>query len=583
MRQVFDIFVSREKRPFNIYDFLVATLLLVLVWMIGSLGRDMGTAFSPENVPQVDLDVWKLPYYAARSTLRMFIAYGFSFLFTLIVGYLAVHSQRARVVIIPAIDILQSVPVLGFLSVTITGFMALFPRSLLGVEMASLFAIFTGQVWNMTLGFYYALMSIPKDMKDVGSVFGMNAWQRFKTYELPSSAISLVWNSMMSFGGGWFFVVQSEAIQVLNQDIMLPGIGSYMAKAIAEKNSQASLYALITMILIVVITDQFVWRPIVVWSQKFRVELTDANQASGSWFLDFLKRSEFVRENFQKLAQFIMNLVDRLFDRVVDSFEKEVVRKPKGQRLIGVLTNFVVIAFFLLATHYSILLVRKINTGLTLDQVKQIIYLGFLTMLRVFTMVILATLVWTPIGVWIGFRPRVAAIAQPVALIASSFPMNMTIPFVVGFFVAYNVSMNWVGSVVLLALGTQWYILFNVIAGASAIPTDMRESARMFGLKGWKLWTKLLIPSIFPYWVTGACTAAGGAWNASIVAELVPWGNQVLKANGLGSFISEVTKSGDWPAIFCSILVMSSFVVLINRFVWRYLYRVSEQKFKMDV
>ncbi|MBC7464425.1 MAG: ABC transporter permease subunit [Bdellovibrio sp.] len=581
IKQIFDLAGPKEKRGFNFHDFIVIAALILIIWIIGSLGRDMTVHFSKDDFPEISLNYWNIPYYAARSTLRMFIAYGASFFFTLIIGYTAVHSQRARTLILPILDVLQSVPVLGFLSVTVTGFMALFPGSALGIEMASLFAIFTGQVWNMTFGFYHSLVTVPSDMKEAGSVFKLNAWQKFKTYELPSSAISLVWNSMMSFGGGWFFVVQSEAITVLNQQIKLPGLGSYMALAIEKENRTAAVLATLTMVLIVIITDQLIWRPVVAWSQKFRMEQVESTQVMKSWFLEFLKKSEFIRNFFAKMNAAILHFFDTFFAFVLTKAEAKITKRPIRKKALDIFASVFFVFCLALIVYYSVVVVREIKTGLNLDQIQQIFGYGLLTMGRVFFMVVAATLIWTPIGVWIGFRPRVATFAQPLAQIAASFPVNMTFPFVVGFFVSYNVSMNW-GSILLIALGTQWYILFNVIAGASSIPTDLKESAAIFNLKGFQLWKKLIIPAIFPYWVTGACTAAGGAWNASIVAELATWGDKKLVADGLGSFIARATDKGDWPAIFCSIGIMSIFVIVINKLLWRNLYGLAEKKFRLD-
>lgn len=579
--EIFDIFRVERRRQFNYYDSIVVIGCILLIWILGSVGRDMAAPISQSKMPTIDIGYSNIPYYAIRSTLRMFIAYGFSFFFTLVVGYIAVHSRRARAFILPALDILQSVPVLGFLSATVTGFMALFPNSLVGVEMASLFAIFTGQVWNMTFGFYHSLVVIPQDMQEAAHTFRLNSWQKFKTVEFPSSAISLVWNSMMSFGGGWFFVVQSEAITVLNQKITLPGLGSYMGLAIEKGDNKAALYAVLAMVLIVFIMDQLIWRPIVAWSQKFRVEQVEATHSMQSWFLNFLKKSNFIRLFFANFVGHIIKVLDKFFDYFLTQAEKRVLKKPERKKFLDIIISCAFVVISLTIVYYSILLVREIKTGLNFKQIKQIFEFGFLTMLRVLIMVIVATLVWTPIGVWIGFRPKLASFAQPLAQIAASFPVNMAFPFIVGFYVAYHIDMNY-GSILLMALGTQWYILFNVIAGASSIPNDLRESASVFGLKGFVLWKKLIIPAIFPYWVTGACASAGGAWNASIVAEAASWGNQTLTATGLGSFIASVTEKGDWPAIFCSIAIMSVFVVIINRLVWRNLYSLAENKFRLE-
>lgn len=560
-------------------DIAVLLGLLLLFWVVGSLGRDMFTPFSEYAPPEVTLQYSHIPYYLARSTLRMFIAYFFSLAFTLSVGWVAAHSLKARSIILPAIDILQSVPVLGFLSATVTGFMSLFPGSLMGLELASIFAIFTGQVWNMTFGFYHSLVTIPKDLSEAASAFGLSRWQRFRKLELPSSMIGLIWNSMMSFGGGWFFVVQSEAISVLNKNYKLPGLGSYMGLAIEKGDTKAAVWAVVAMIVAIVGVDQLLWRPVVAWSQKFRVELTESTDTPKSWVLENLMKASWVREVIAAFKDWLEGVVKNFDSRIHKP--RPVLKGQRGEKVRSVLGILLMAVIWLVVVLYAIRLVREIRTGLSPEQILHIVKLGFMTLGRVAVMVVFATLVWTPLGVWIGFRPKVAAFIQPVAQIAASFPVNMTFPFVVGFFVANSISINW-GSILLIALGTQWYILFNVIAGASSVPSDLKEAANIFGLRGWKLWKSLLIPAIFPYWVTGACTAAGGAWNASIVAEFARWGDQKLVADGLGAFIAEVTEKGDWPAIFCSIVVMSLFVTVLNKLVWRKLYDLAEKRFRLE-
>lgn len=572
--------VFRRNWRMQWVDVTVVLGLLLLFWIVGSLGRDMFRPFSEYSPPQVSLDYANIPYYLARSTLRMFIAYFGSLLFTLGIGYLAAHNLRARGIILPALDILQSVPVLGFLSATVTGFMSLFPGSLMGLELASIFAIFTGQVWNMTFGFYHSLVTIPKDLIEASGAFGLSRWQRFKMLEVPSSMIGLIWNSMMSFGGGWFFVVQSEAITVLNKNFKLPGLGSYMGLAIEKGDTKAAMWAVLAMVVMIVALDQLLWRPVVIWSQKFRVELTDSGEASHSWVLDFFLKASWIQSVSASLRKKISKA---MFSVKPPQIKVAKILSPERwyDKVGAILSAAMMICFWTAIVFYSIQLIREIHTGLNQQQILEIVKLGFYTLLRVTAMVIAATLIWTPIGVWVGFRPKMAAIVQPIAQIAASFPVNMTFPFAVGFFVAHSISINW-GSVLLIALGTQWYILFNVIAGASSVPSDLKECGRVFGLRGWGLWKKLIIPAIFPYWVTGACTAAGGAWNASIVAEFARWGDQKLVADGLGAFIAEVTEKGDWPAIFCSIVVMSLFVTIINKFIWRKLYGLAERRFRLD-
>lgn len=574
---------SFEDRRFKFgpIDIFVFIAIGFIIWIIGSLSHDMAAPLSPDVHPEISLDLWHLPYYAARSTLRMFIAYFFSLLFTMTIGWWLAHSKRARVFLLPALDILQSVPVLGFLSVTVTGFMSLFPGSLLGVECASLFAIFTGQVWNMIFGFYHSLVTIPDNLSEAASSFHLNPWQRFKLLELPSGAISLIWNSMMSFGGGWFFVVQSEAISVLHQDIKLPGIGSYMSVAMEKGDTRAAVAALIAMVIIIVLTDQLLWKPVIAWSQKFKNEQVEGSEVFTSWFLELIRHADFIRTIIVDAWQGLIGLLDKVFAFILNRSDREFQKHPVTKKYLLQLYGFGIWVLVGGLIWLGIKLGFQVKTSMGSDAILHIAWLGVLTMLRVFIMVTAATLIWTPIGVWIGFRPKMAKIIQPFAQIAASFPVNLTFPFLVGFFVANNISIDW-GSILLLALGTQWYILFNVIAGAMSVPSDLKESAAVFHLSKIRVWKTLIIPAIFPYWVTGACTAAGGAWNASIVAEFASWGHNKLVAKGLGAFIAQATEKGDWPAIFCSILVMSIFVVVLNRLLWRNLYDYAEKRFRLD-
>ena len=563
-------------------DVVVVIGVLALIKVLVALGGDMRARFDELHPPSLSLDEALIPYYTARTVLRMFIAFGASLMFTLAFGYIAARNPRARKVMLPVLDILQSVPVLGFLSVTVTGFIALFPGSLLGVECASIFAIFTAQAWNMTFGFYHSLVTIPEDLREAASVYRLNRWQRFGTVELPSSAIGLIWNSMMSFGGGWFFVAQSEAISVLNKNIKLPGLGSYMAAAVEQGNTRAAVYAIVAMIATIVIIDQLFWRPLVAWAEKFKMEQTAAGDAPRSWMLDFLRGSSLVRVAVARAGEMASRSSQVASTAIADAAEQFKRRAPAPVLPSLRIGLWLVIAAGVGLLAYDLVGVsRQIRTELTRSQILDVVGLGMLTLLRVAAMTVIATAIWTPIGVWIGLRPRVARYAQPLAQIAASFPVNMTFPFVVGLFIALDLPMD-VGSIFLMALGTQWYILFNVIAGAMAIPSDLREAAKLFGLSRWRLWKTLIIPAIFPFWVTGAVTATGGAWNASIVAEVATWGKQKLVAHGLGAYIAQVTEKGDQPAIYVSIAVMATFVVVINRTFWRRLYDLAERKYRLE-
>jgi len=567
------------KRGFSWVDGLVMAVLFGLLWGALDFGKGMLVHFDSSTHLTIDSSASRIPYYAGRTLLRMWVAFAFSLFFAIATGYVAAKNRRARVLILPALDILQSVPVLGFLSATVIAFMALFPGSLMGVECAAIFAIFTGQVWNMAFGFYHSMVTIPVDMQEAATTYGLTRWQRFRTVELPASAHSLIWNSMMSFGGGWFFVAQSEAISVMNKDIKLPGLGSYMAQAIGRGDNAAAFWAVVAMLALILASDQLVWRPLLVWADKFKIELTESSTPPTSWAYELLRGAYVFTWFHEKIW---LPFVD-LTSRAVRKQERALapLRVVQNQWLWRALATLFCLWLGIEVLSGLISAAEALHGTLTWPIFGHIVWLGFLTLLRVLAMTMLATLIWTPIGVWIGSKPHIARFAQPLAQIGASFPVNMTFPLVVGLFVAGHVSMNW-GSILLIAMGTQWYILFNVIAGAMAIPNDLKEAARTYGLRDWDLWRTLILPAIFPFWVTGACTAAGGAWNASIVAELATWGDTTLKADGLGAYIATVTKSGDTPLIIASIGVMSLFVVVMNKLVWRRLYAFAERRFRLD-
>jgi NitT/TauT family transport system permease protein len=567
---------------FSWVDLVVMVGLLGLGWSVLHFGQGMLVHFDDKSTPPLSMDLWNIPYYAGRTMLRMWIAFGFSLVFTLVTGYAAAKYRLARALILPAMDILQSVPVLGFLSATVTGFMALFPGSLMGVECASIFAIFTGQVWNMAFGFYHSMITVPTDLQEAATTYGLNRWQRFMTVEVPAAMHSLIWNSMMSFAGGWFFVAASEAISVYNKNIKLPGLGSYMQSAVDQGNKPAAIWAIIAMLVLILGSDQLIWRPLLAWADKFKIEMTESGEAPRSWMYDLLRATRvfsWARENvWQPLSEWLRNLTSK-YSAVAGQAIKS---RPSWTKLAIRAISYLLAIWLIYEMAVGIFAgVTTVRENVKPSDFAHMGWLGFLTMLRVAAVTILATLIWTPIGVWMGFHPKVARFTQPLAQIAASFPVNMTFPFVVGFYVANHVSMNW-GSILLIAMGTQWYILFNVIAGAMAIPTDLKEAAQIYGLTGWPKWRMLILPAIFPFWVTGACTAAGGAWNASIVAELAKWGNTTLKADGLGAFISDVTTSGNTPLIICSICIMSLFVVVMNKLVWRRLYDLAERRYRLD-
>ncbi|KMM16509.1 ABC transporter permease subunit [Synechococcus sp. GFB01] len=564
-----------RRGGFGLPDLLVILAVLAALGLIAHLGSEAMVRFQPPQItPTVSLDPRNLPEYAARSTLRMFIALGCSTLFTLVYGSLAAHNRRAERVMIPLLDILQSVPVLGFLSITVTGFIALFPGSLLGLEAASIFAIFTSQVWNMTFCFYQSLRTVPKELAEAASLYRLSRWQRFTRLELPSAAIPLLWNAMMSFGGGWFFLAASESISVLNQTYTLPGIGSYVAAAVAAREPRALAWAVVTMAVVIVLVDQLFWRPLVAWSHRFRIEQSGAGDVSGSWVGGVLRSARIpalLAEILAPASDWFDRLLSVLLGRVSGSpVEPEA---PGPDRLFDVALLAAVGLLLMVLLHFILVAVVP-------GELVSALRMALHTLGRVVLLLVAATLIWTPIGVAIGFQPRLARLLQPLVQFLASFPANFVFPFATLLFLRAHVPIGW-GSILLMALGAQWYILFNTIAGAQTIPSDLREMADSVGLRGLERWRRLILPGIFSAWVTGGVTASGGAWNASILAEVVSWGDTTLRADGIGAYIAQATHEGDWPRIVLGIGLMSLFVVGFNRLVWRRLYALAERRYHL--
>jgi NitT/TauT family transport system permease protein len=569
-------FPSREaltRLRFRPLDVAVGIVVLLGVYVLVRVGAG---ARAPANATRsIDLSPSNLPYYAARSLLRMFIALFFSYVFSLSYAYVAARSRRARRVLVPALDILQSVPVLGFLAVTVTFFTALFPGSELGFECAAIFAVFTSQAWNITFSFYFSLVSQSAEFNEASKLMGLSRWKRFWAVDVPGGAIGLVWNGMMSFGGSWFFLTASELITVNGRPYTLPGVGSYVGVAVSDGQLNDVVYGIIAMIIMILLVNFFFWRPLVAYVDKFRVELSESSQKPKSLVLDALRRSswpEVLGRGRRTLAEPVNAVLGR-----VTGVDDHSLAESAARRRAADLAFTVVLALALGYGLYSML--AFIATGVNgLAVLGTAFGLGFLTFLRVVTVVTIASAVWVPIGVWIGFNPRVAQFMQPIVQVLASFPANFIFPFAIVIFLAIGLSLNF-GAIVLMALGTQWYVLFNVIAGASAVPSDLKEAMDNLGVHGLDRWRRLILPGIFPAYVTGAITAAGGAWNATIVAEIVYYKHQTLTAKGLGSFIAQNT--GHLPELFAGLLVMAIYVTGLNALVWRRLYRLAETKFAL--
>jgi NitT/TauT family transport system permease protein len=561
----------------NLWDVAAFLLVMGLITLLAWGSRQMAVPYiSGEQIP-IPLDPFHLPMYALRTVLRMVVAIIFSLLFTFIYATIAAKSRKAEGILIPILDILQSVPILGFLSITVTGFIALFSGSLLGVEAAAIFAIFTSQAWNMAFSFYQSLRTLPNELREASIIFGLSPWQRFWKLEAPFATPALIWNTMMSVSGGWFFVVAAEAITVGKTAVTLPGIGSYVALAIQDRNLPAIGWALLTMLIVILIYDQLVFRPLVAWAEKFKFELTESQDVADSWVLTLFKRTSFLRVLATGAEQTWAMLTEW-----VPKLPRRPATYPKPYPWLEKLQGIVWFGGLFLAITAGVwLLVRFINGGVSHKEISEVFLLGLATLARVMILLVIACLVWVPLGVVIGLNPRWSNKVQPLAQFLAAFPANLFFPVAVFLILRYHLSTE-IWTAPLMILGTQWYILFNVIAGASVIPTDLREAATNLGLSGWQRWKRLLLPGIFPSLVTGLITASGGTWNASIVAEVVSWGNTKLTATGLGSYIAQWTEKGDYPHIFLGIAVMSLYVVALNRFFWRRLFTISQTRYRLD-
>ena len=502
----------------------------------------------------------------------MFMALGTSLLFSAVFAVLAAKYRAAERVLVPLLDILQSIPILGFLSITVTGFIALFPGNLFGVECAAIFAIFTSQAWNMAFSLYQSLRTVPPELQEAARVFQLSGWQRFWRLELPFAMPGLLWNMMMSMSGGWFFVVASEAISVSGQSIKLPGVGSYIALAIEARDLGAIGWAIAGMLVGILLYDQLLFRPLVAWADKFRFEESGTEAAPQSWLLSWLRRTQGV----QALAGALVRQLERsltLFRKPFDGSSIRARPRPPSAALQrgwdALLAAAVLFAVWRLLSF--------VHTEVGWREAGHVFLLGGYTLVRVLLLIALAALIWVPIGVWIGMNPRWSGRLQAVAQFLAAFPANLLFPVVVLGIVHWRLDPDlWLSP--LMIFGTQWYILFNVIAGASSIPSELRYAAHNLGLRGWLKWRRFLLPAVFPSFVTGAITASGGSWNASIVAEYVSWGDTTLQARGLGSYIAQMTAAGDFPRIALGIGVMCVFVMGLNHFVWRRLYRLAAER-----
>jgi NitT/TauT family transport system permease protein len=534
--------------------------------------------FAPLQVPEsapIHLDPSYLPSYALRTVMRMFAALACSLIFTLVYSTFAAKSRRAGMVLIPMLDILQSLPIFGFLTFTVTFFLGLFPGQVIGAELAVVFVIFTSQAWNMAFSMYQSLTTVPGDLDEATSCFGLSGWQRFWRLEVPFAIPGLVWNMMMSMSGGWFMLVASEAVTVGNTSFQLPGIGSYIATALQAKDIHAVLFAIVAMLCVILAYDQLLFRPLVAWSGKFRFETTQTDQGEDPWVLALLRRTRLLRYMAMGFGR-VFFAVSGLRLRIGPRRRREEHARPSRT------TDLVFYGALAAVLVWALLRIVGfcLTAHLSLADLGEAVLMGMFTMIRVIVLMVLATLLWVPLGVFIGLRPRWARAMGAAAQFLAAFPANLFYPIFVVLIVRFSLNPDiWLTP--LIILGTQWYIAFNVIAGAAAFPGDLQEAAKNLHVGGLLWWRRVILPGIFPYFVTGGITASGGSWNASLLAEIATWGSTTLRAHGLGAYITDATTRGDTPRVLLGMAVMATFVLSFNRLVWRPMYAFSSRRLRL--
>jgi NitT/TauT family transport system permease protein len=556
------------------FDLIALLLVVGLLAFFAEGSRGVLAPLATLEVSPVSLAPAHLLEYAARTTLRMVAALVLSLLFTFTYATWAAKSARAGRLLVPLLDILQSVPILGFISVTVVFFLSLAPGRVLGAEFAAVFAIFTSQAWNMAFSFYQSLRTVPTELTEAARSFRLSPWARFWRLEVPFAMPPLIWNMMMSMSGGWFFVVAAEAISVGSTTVTLPGVGSYIALAIEKKDLAAVGWAIAAMLAVILLYDQLLFRPLVAWADRFRFEQEPGGVPPRSWVLDALGSSILVARFLRQMRRTTRS-IGAAIRTAPGAIHFET--KQHAKRLDVLATGVVAVLLALAVWEAASFLAPELgwrDLGATFG-------LGAITMLRVFLLIALASLVWVPIGVYVGLRPGVARIVQPIAQFMAAFPANLLFPVAVFGIISWKLNADvWLSP--LMILGTQWYILFNVIAGAAAIPGEMRLVSANLRIGGWLWWRRIALPAVFPYYVTGALTASGGSWNASIVAEVASWGDEKVEAAGLGAYIANATTAGDFHRIVLGVVTMSLYVLLINRLLWRPLYYYAERKFRLS-
>ena len=567
----------RRSWPF-VLDLCVAAMGLACFY--GVVRIAMFWAGPPAEQMVVSLSPRALPQYAFYSIVRIFLAYLLSLVFAITYGYTAAYNKRIEPLMIAALDIMQSIPVLSFLPPVMLAMITLFPTRHVGVELGAILLIFTGAVWNMAFSFYSSLKSIPRELLEATSIYRYSAPQRLFQLELPFAAIGLVWNSIMSVAGGWFFLMACEMFHFGSRDFRLPGLGSYLQTAADAGNGHAILYGLLTMVAIIVATDQLVWRPLITWSDKFKFEQVESSKHGRSPLLHILTNSAGVQAILKHttvpLGEAFYHRLAKTRAARMERLATGPTREARSAQALPWVLMLLVAAAVVFAAERALVLLSPVDRAQYFELLKG----AGATFLRVNFSLLLAA-GWTiPVGVAIGFNPRLARVAQPLAQIAASVPATALFPVILLALVRLGGGLG-LGSILLMLLGTQWYILFNVIAGAMAIPTDLKEVATLFRFSKLERWRKVILPGIFPYLITGMVTASGGAWNASIIAEYFRLDNRTLQTLGLGAQISSATEHGQFPILLLGTILISLMVVTTNRLVWRPLYRLAETRYRL--
>lgn len=565
----FHIEIPDIKPKFNVIDIVVFVFIATVLYIVIFIASGWRAEMQPSV--EIDLSVSSLPLYSINSIFRIFAAYVLSFIFALWYGYTANKSKTHEKIMIPLLDILQSIPVLSFLPGVVLAMIALFPNSRIGVELSSILLIFTGQVWNMAFSYYNSLNTMPKELRHVAKVYGFSRYQRFLKIELPFSAIGLIWNSMMSISGGWFFLMACEMFVLKDRDFRLPGLGSYIQTVAHQGDIRLVLLGLGTMVLIIILFDILLWRPLIAWSQKFRFDTVASEDEAESFVLNLLRKST--------LRKWIIDRASGINKRIENYFRKREEKPAYGpfRRFLTFLMAGSMLALLFWAAIRAIVSL----VSLPLNEYLMILKASFFSMLRTGAAIFLALLWTVPLGVFIGLNRRVARFMSPVIQILASIPATAVFPVIILFLIRLGGGLD-IGAIFLMLLGTQWYILFNVIAGASAIPSDLIEAANVYGIRGLRKWKVLIIPGIFPYLVTGLITATGGAWNATIVAEHVTFGGKTLTTVGLGSLISEATVEGNYRLLLASTVAMAIIVVSINRLLWKRMFQLAKERYRLE-